>query len=327
MKIASPSAQRSAHTQKSARCLVCDTPLGLSASLNTPPEDSAVCQNFECQRFIEQGKSLPENVFKARLVFQQSLNREKQAEQTERERNIEARIRQEEAENQRLLQSALAGRCPSLEGEAYMMVIPAGRTQIAPLNAARLAAYRAHLEKIVAQAQSPDAGLLEARDQNLVPAREIQLREAQQREAPELEAIGDHLCSLCKGACCSSGQDHAYLSPLSIRRAMDANPDLDGQGIVSLYLACLPEESIENACINQTSTGCSLPKALRSDICNAYFCDPILKYYRAAKDSPEMKQVFAIQREYIHAATMHKDVDNPVMAKAFVSVDGVELVE
>ena len=94
-----------------------------------------------------------------------------------------------------------------------------------------------------------------------------------------LPAAGDLLtrgaCTACRGHCCRLGEDHAFLRPATLRRFHKANPELTGVQVVDAYLAYVPKESSLGGCVFQGRRGCTLPRAMRSDVCNRYLCEDL----------------------------------------------------
>lgn len=80
------------------------------------------------------------------------------------------------------------------------------------------------------------------------------------------------VCSACRGACCGNGGNHAFLRTRTLRDFVEAHPSLDDDGVVAAYRRHLPERALHDGCVYQGSTGCTLPRAMRSTICNAYLC-------------------------------------------------------
>jgi hypothetical protein len=83
---------------------------------------------------------------------------------------------------------------------------------------------------------------------------------------------------------------------LTIRQFMDANPALSGEAVLNAYLSKLCPESVAGSCINQTATGCALPRDMRSATCNGYYCEPLKKYQEKAAQGDVPRRVFAVQR-------------------------------
>lgn len=305
-------------------CCVCSEPISALWQRQQAATEFPHCQSFDCSRFIEQRRNLPENLFRAQLESVSAQYRERKAAQLEREEKIRARVEAEEQENQQLLDALLKTRPELAEQDIHRTVIPSGRKRIAPVTPQRMENYRAHLQKTVAAAENVVSAAEIVEDQNLHYAADSHRNNNCFHRTPALQSVSDRLCTMCRGACCSSGGDHAYLSPLILRRILDNNPELRGDDIVAWYTSSVTAETIEGSCINQTATGCSLPRKLRSDTCNAYYCDAILNYHRDSNEAGEARNVFAIQREATFAGTIDPDTPNGVLATALVTEGGVE---
>ena len=77
---------------------------------------------------------------------------------------------------------------------------------------------------------------------------------------------------------------------------MDDNPELIEEDILATYISNIASETALNACVNQTKIGCALPRALRADICNSYFCGPISSYIKNMESQEALRPILAIQR-------------------------------
>lgn len=305
-------------------CCVCSEPISAIRQRQQAASEFPHCNSFDCSRFIEQRRHLPENLFRAQLESISAQYRERKAAQQEREEKIRVRVEVEEQENQQLFDALLQARPELAEQDIHRMVLPSGHSRIAPVTQQRVDNYRAHLQKIVAAAENFVSAAEIVEDQNLHYAADSHRNEDSFHHNPALQSVSDRLCAMCRGACCSSGGDHAYLSQLILRRILDNNPELSGEDIIARYTFSVATETIEGSCINQTATGCSLPRELRSDTCNAYYCDAILNYHRDSNEAGEVRKVFAIQREATFAGTIDPDTPNGVLATALVTESGVE---
>src|SRR5437762_323177 len=76
------------------------------------------------------------------------------------------------------------------------------------------------------------------------------------------ETLSAGACAACRGSCCRSGGDHAYLTEETIVRSLQAHPDQTIAQIIDSYLERLPAESVLNSCIYHSGTGCGLPRDL-----------------------------------------------------------------
>ncbi len=153
------------------------------------------------------------------------------------------------------------------DAAAYPVTAVTGRrTTPTPVSRERRRAYRARLATLIGEAvRRRDAG---------VPY----------DEAPyEPEPVTDDLayvlgaaCTLCSGGCCRGGANHAYLAIDTLRRWLDAHPAARPRDALRAYLERVPAVSLEHSCINHTERGCALPRELRSDTCNRFFCGALV---------------------------------------------------
>jgi len=90
-------------------------------------------------------------------------------------------------------------------------------------------------------------------------------------------------CTLCRGYCCKGGGEHAYLDERVMARVRQANPDLDARSVMRLYLDRVPAISHEGSCVFHAASGCTLDRALRSDVCNSYFCTGLGNFLKIAE--------------------------------------------
>lgn len=221
-----------------------------------------------------------------------------------RQRHIDAVRERERVEDRELLEAALAQR-PELDAAGVRVVdLPSADTATEVPSAARRAAYRRHLAEIVAEAaEHADVGSLSDEADHREHA---ELRAQDQRFAaqPGLQVACDALCMRCRGGCCERGGDDAYLSPLEARRWLDAHPEHTPDELLALYLHHQADEIIAGACINQTPTGCALPRDLRAEVCNRYFCEPLEAFIDAVGDG-EPGVSLVVRRS--HSAWNHFD--------------------
>ena len=99
-------------------------------------------------------------------------------------------------------------------------------------------------------------------------------------------------CSLCKGSCCTNGDDHAFLDQATIARVRRARLPPDVRAVLRLYIERVPEVAYEGSCIFHGKQGCTLDRSLRSDVCNNYFCAG-LQVYMTGGDTVTPTQIIA----------------------------------
>lgn len=115
--------------------------------------------------------------------------------------------------------------------------------------------------------------------------------------SPRLE----HACATCRGHCCRTGGEHAYLDSLVLRRFWSTRPKATGESIVGAYLAALPKRSYAGSCVFHGAAGCALPRSMRADICNDFLCDGAQALKAKLADDPA-------RRAFLVAASHGKPV-------------------
>lgn len=142
-----------------------------------------------------------------------------------------------------------------LPPHALRAQLPANADPLAPQDPERREAFARHLSEIFSR-----------------PA-------ADPPEAPDVEgpptgrtALSAAACSACRGSCCRSGGDHAYLTEETVARVLQTRPGLDPAQLRDEYLRRLPERTILDSCIYHGASGCGLPREMRSTTCNRHLC-------------------------------------------------------
>lgn len=91
-------------------------------------------------------------------------------------------------------------------------------------------------------------------------------------DAPQPAAVA-LACAVCQGACCASGGDCCgHLSPDDLARQREGDPTLTPQALAARYLDHLPAETVIGGCPFHGARGCSLPRTMRSELCNRFLC-------------------------------------------------------
>jgi hypothetical protein len=104
------------------------------------------------------------------------------------------------------------------------------------------------------------------------------------------------LCGGCRGHCCRKGGEHAYLSPLTLRRILAEDPAVSGETLIGVYLSHVPARSYARSCIYHTVSGCALPRALRSETCREYFCAGMTAASASIAANPERAVIGVFER-------------------------------
>jgi hypothetical protein len=151
-------------------------------------------------------------------------------------------------------------------------VLPANSYPIVPQDPSRRSQFAQHLAEIV------EGAVL---DQTQLQSDPFETESM--TDSPD--GFSSSVCGACRGSCCRSGGDQAYLTEETIVRSLRAHPDWSLSKIMDSYLGCLPAESVLNSCIYHSATGCSLPRALRSSTCNRYLCGKLLNLRASLPDT------------------------------------------
>lgn len=157
--------------------------------------------------------------------------------------------------------------------DTALALLPRNQQRLIPLGRERINAHRRYLEQIVQEtAELHDAGI--------TPTETSATTNGVSPTQANLSVLGA-ACGLCGGYCCNTGGNTAWLEPASIARLFRQAPSVARDGIVEHYLCHLPETSYENSCIYHAENGCSLPKNIRSSVCNQYICRGLAELARA----------------------------------------------
>jgi hypothetical protein len=151
---------------------------------------------------------------------------------------------------------------PAAAGRARIVTVPLSDQPVVPVTRARVRRLRMHLvETLRALRTLPDA------ERAATPAR------------PEPDGLGGAVartaCGLCRGVCCKGGGDHAYLDEGTLARVRRARPELEAGAVIALYVGQVAGSVHRDSCVFHGANGCTLDRALRSDVCNSYFCPPL----------------------------------------------------
>jgi len=101
-------------------------------------------------------------------------------------------------------------------------------------------------------------------------------------------------CATCRGHCCRTGGEHAYLDAKTIRRVLAGTPSSTPSSLLETYLAALPAKSVRGSCVFHGSAGCTLPRRLRSHVCNDFFCGPVDRWLASPAASEAKPAVIVV---------------------------------
>jgi len=167
---------------------------------------------------------------------------------------------------------------PQLPENILRARLPANEAPMAPLPAERRETFVVKMSAALDRAMDdPDRPVPES-------------PEAPTDAAPLVRAA----CAACRGSCCESGGDHAYLYPDHFRRFLRKNPGKSKEQILGDYLSRLPAMNYQNSCVYHGEAGCALPRELRSNLCNTFLCGDLEELLQAQPAQGGPVPVFAV---------------------------------
>jgi len=199
----------------------------------------------------------------------------------------------EERENDTIVRRVLETATGLSEQDFDVVVIPSGYADISELPDERIQKYAEHLRKMISGAHdsADESSTQTDRERRQL----VEKNETRFAAEPGLRDITNRMCGMCKGGCCAAGGNAAYITSATIKRQKKRQPGLSDEDIVQAYLSRLSVQTITNACVNQTTTGCALPTEMRSDTCNGFHCDTLNAWHDRPREE-RANTVLAIQR-------------------------------
>lgn len=87
-------------------------------------------------------------------------------------------------------------------------------------------------------------------------------------------------CTQCQGLCCKGGGEHAYIDERTMARVRRDRPDLDARQIIRCYVEAVAARGYRDSCLFHGRRGCTLPRPLRADLCNSYYCNGLRDFLK-----------------------------------------------
>lgn len=271
-----------------AHCVVCDAPLSFHHNGKNP-----VCSRPTCQWTY---RSTPARERCA--VCQRPLAAHERARGACARRECEAEwlgrrpAQQRQARRRELIARSVAFRsaCAPESGvhdaDGFVPTpLPYNSLQAVPLPHSRREALRAHLTRVATAA-------LEIAPSGAGPREPVQ-RAPMRVSSPEMDRVLIAACAACRGRCCVHGGEHAYLTEDTMRAYFDEHPESTVEGAVADYTAQIHTQTIEGSCVYHGGAGCTLPAALRADMCNTFFCESLVNLQTNHRDDEPVRAFFA----------------------------------
>ncbi len=158
------------------------------------------------------------------------------------------------------------------------ITVPGQRTGLAPADPARVRALKRHLVESI---------------RDLVAARRPD--RLVQKRAPEPTGFAARVvaagCGHCRGSCCMAGGTHAFIDERTLARVRQENPALSARAAIRAYVDAIPPRAVRGSCLFHGPSGCTLPRALRAELCNAYYCDGLGEFLKGPADRADAVRI------------------------------------
>jgi hypothetical protein len=289
-------------SRKAGCCVVCGTSLRPSSGVKP---DHPTCGASACRFVVSRRSQMDEANFVRYLQAQVQMRQDARA-RVRRDQAVQAANEREQDAVWATVQSQLDGAAAQA---SVRLVVPSGPARRAKLAQRRLTAYRHHLEAVVSEAAAC-AGAVASVDP---------LAKAASGSSP----IQQHLCGLCRGGCCTQGGDRAYLTVDTVRRVMRQQPQWSPADLVQAYMDRVAPRTERESCINHTKDGCSLPREMRSDVCNNYACASLSTLQKLSGEAAHRYPVIVIRRRLGPWTRALNGADNGITAIALLTDEGV----
>ena len=313
----------SVHPQysKSCKCEVCDNLITYLDYLQIKELDYLVCGSFDCKRIMNHKSRMGPLQFKDFLQSERKRLQRLRDEAEIQNKYSKKVAKNEKSQNQKILQTFLENNSQLSETDVHLVRIPSGLTKFAPPANERIKKYSEHVSNIIREATENIDNNTVTYDKNYGAKENLQLQEQRFSESPKLQTMANRLCEMCKGGCCPAGDDHAYLSASTIMQLIKTKPELSITEIHEQYLSRIASKTVVGACINQTELGCSLPRYMRSNICNGYYCEPVKAYLDHETQAAVEKQkvVIAVKWSNTKWNRLNPSFDNKIVKVAIVN--------
>jgi hypothetical protein len=271
------------------------------------PDSVPVCLRAECKHVLSKKKHISESSYKQYFSLQ-SAQIKNTIEQSElRKKRMAEKRKRENRENISCWEKAIKHDHGYDPGQYPYVVVPTNSKKITKLPKRRQKLFREFLTNLINETMSEFEGCKDNKE-------EISRYEAGDNEYP----FESKACSICRGGCCSIGAEHAFLKKETLLSYVSGHPDQKPEQVLAAYMKYLPEKSFKDSCVNHTEMGCSLPRNMRSRVCNDFLCDPLNKLRELFTQKPLPKGVFFISRAQNHWNKDNFDLDNSIVSSVLI---------
>lgn len=190
---------------------------------------------------------------------------------------------------------------PNADSPIVLAMVPANTRETTALPVATRQSFLDRLETTVRRVfQDAPASAVDGAGGM---AGEMAMAAADAADSPAMAAVLGRSCATCRGECCTAGGDHAFLRDDSIARVRREQPALDAAAMLARYADYLPARHYRGSCVYHASDGCTLPRELRSNLCNRYVCGGLTQL-RSALAGSASPSAFVAATDSVHLRRM-----------------------
>lgn len=165
-------------------------------------------------------------------------------------------------------------------------IVPAASRPLTDLPEGRREALREHLLEVMSQACTPH-------DDSSSGTPQAETSSGATEEDSEDLWVSTRVCGICKGSCCTTGGDHAYLDVSTIRRYMHEHSGAAAAEVLEAFLARVEPRTYRDSCVYHGKNGCGLPRSMRSETCNAFCCAELREVHSGLSGDGPRRVFFA----------------------------------
>jgi hypothetical protein len=187
-----------------------------------------------------------------------------------------------------------AGTEPGLPDAAAFVTIPipSNPYHTTPLPPSRRDALRAHLvDKASTAMERLRAGDVEPPP--FVKERATSAWAMLPAPSAPMQQVLSAACAACRGSCCSVGANHAFIDVDTMQSYIEQHPEDSLEQIIDAYMAPIAAETMSIGCIYQVEQACTLPRSMRSALCNGYYCESLVELQHAHRHTQELRVFLA----------------------------------
>jgi hypothetical protein len=289
------------------KCVVCGEPAFFFTS-----DSEYLCLRVACKQLLDKKTHMSEGAYNQCVSLHSAMIKRVIRQSKLRKKKREEKRKKEDKENIAYwMRTIKQGFADDLEQYPYT-VISTNPEKIVKLPQRRKKLFREFLSELINRTMSE----IEGGYDNIIDYENEALNryEAEDNRFP----IEKKACSICGGSCCSAGREHAFLKRETILRCVTVGSVQKPEDVLAEYMKYLPENTFKDSCVYHTETGCSLPRNMRSHVCNDGLCCSLRKLRRLFSREVVPKGVLFISRVHGDSNRLDPDADNSIVSSELV---------